>query len=171
MSFWQENVIVIVILLRILARMLPLEDTSYKGFIIVRLGDSLTSYNQHNSANFRGAKEVQWLYLWRLLFENSWKNFKSNLVLVESKGLWYLLELLWDEVKLSNEATLTQARLVTPLGVLSFDSFFFIFIFLFFLFPALVVVPYFQTHSNNDSPSSFYSFQKPFNGQEKICKQ
>ena len=85
MSFWQENVIVIVILLRILARMLPLEDTSYKGFIIVQLGDSLTSYNQHNSANFGGAKEVQWLYLWRLLFENSWKNLKSNLVLVESK--------------------------------------------------------------------------------------
>ena len=163
MSFWQENVIVIVILLRILARMLPLEDTSYKGFIIVRLGD--------NSVNFGGAKEVQWLYLWRLLFENSWKNWKSNLVLVESKGLLYLLELLWDEVEVSNEATLTQARLVTPLGVLSFDSFFFIFIFLFFLFPALVVVPYFQTHSNNDSPSSFYSFQKPFNWQEKICKQ
>ena len=90
--------------------MLPLEDTSYKGFIIVQLGDSLTSYNQHNSANFGGAKEVQWLYLWRLLFENSWKNLKSNLVLVESKGLWYLLELLWDEVEVSNEATLTQAR-------------------------------------------------------------
>ena len=49
------DVIVIVILLRILARMLPLEDTSYKGFIIVRLGD--------NSVNFGGAKEVQLLYL------------------------------------------------------------------------------------------------------------
>ena len=78
------------------------------------------------------------------------------------KGLYYLLEPLWDELEVPNEATLTQARLVTPLGVLSFDSFF-IFISLFFLFPPLVVVPYFQTHPNNGSPSSFHSFQKPLN--------
>ena len=163
MSFWQENVIVIVILLRILARMLPLEDTSYKGFIIVRLGD--------NSVNFGGAKEVQWLYLWRLLFENSWKNLKSNLVLVESKGPLISPRTImgWSgSVKWGN---FDSSPISNTIRGSKFWFLFFIFIFLFFLFPALVVVPYFQAHSNNDSPSSFYSFQKPFNWQEKICKQ
>ena len=39
-----------------------LADTSYKvllGFIILQLEDGLTSFNQDNSANFFGEKDVQ----------------------------------------------------------------------------------------------------------------
>ena len=38
-----------------------LADTSYSviGVNILRLGDSLTSFNQDNSANFDGEKDVQ----------------------------------------------------------------------------------------------------------------
>ena len=63
-----------------------------RGFIILRPGDGLTFFSKDNSANFFGEKEVQWRFLGCLLFENTRKNFKSNVVLVvflalESKGV------------------------------------------------------------------------------------
>ena len=59
-------------------------DKSYRvfniGFIILRLGDSLTSFNQDNSAK---SKRCTMSYPGCLLFENTReKNFKLNLVLV-----------------------------------------------------------------------------------------
>ena len=64
--------------------------------------ESLTSFNKDNSANFLGENGVEWSYSRCLLFENTWKNFKWNLVVVvvlalESKGLYYF----WNERILS----------------------------------------------------------------------
>ena len=72
-----------------------LADTSYRVLqvlIFLRLGDSLTSFNKDDTTNFYGEKDVQRSCPGCLLFENTRKNFKLNLVLVvvlvlESKGL------------------------------------------------------------------------------------
>ena len=77
--------IVIVILLRVLAISLVSGqkfNIEFYRFCYLRLGDSLTSFNQDNSANFFGEKDVQRSYPGCLLFENTRKNFKSNLALV-----------------------------------------------------------------------------------------
>ena len=52
----------------------------------------LTSFNNNNNANFPDGKKVQWRIPGYLFFDNTWKNSKSNFVLVvilnlESKGL------------------------------------------------------------------------------------
>ena len=57
------------------------------------MGDSLTSFNQDNSANFFGEEDAQWSYPGCPLFENTRKNFKLNLVLavvlvLKSKALY-----------------------------------------------------------------------------------
>ena len=65
-----------------------------RSFIILLSGEGLTSFNNDNSTNFSGdKKKVQWRIPGCLFFDNTRKNFKSNLVLVvvpvlESKGLY-----------------------------------------------------------------------------------
>ena len=57
-SFWRENVVAVVILPLVLARMScqRTQVVSVTVFIILWLGNSLTSFNQDNSANVFGEK-------------------------------------------------------------------------------------------------------------------
>lgn len=55
--------------------------------------------SQDNSANFSGESKVQGSFPGSLFFENTCKNFQSNLavlavLVIESKGLYWLLR--WD---------------------------------------------------------------------------
>ena len=60
-SFWRENVIVVVILIRVFARLwVWLRRQVIKkvrGLVILRPGEGLTSFNKDNSANFSGEKK------------------------------------------------------------------------------------------------------------------
>ena len=60
-AFWRENLVAVVILPRVLARMScqRTQVVSVTVFIILWLGNSLTSFNQDNSANFIGEEDVQ----------------------------------------------------------------------------------------------------------------
>ena len=93
-AFWRENLVAVDILPRVLARMScqRTQVISVLVFVILRLGNTLTSFNQDNSANFFGEKNGQSSYPGCLLFENTRTNFTLNLVLVvvlvlESKAL------------------------------------------------------------------------------------
>ena len=52
-SFWRENEIAVVTLLRVLARMLKWRKQviNVRSLIILRSGEGLTSFNKDNSAN------------------------------------------------------------------------------------------------------------------------
>ena len=52
LQVWQENVIAVVILLRILARSGSGGSLHVKSFIILRSGEGLTSFNINNRVNF-----------------------------------------------------------------------------------------------------------------------
>ena len=54
-SFWRENVIVIVILLRVFAET---SQSNVRGFVILRPGEGLTSFNKDNSGNLYGEKST-----------------------------------------------------------------------------------------------------------------
>ena len=93
-SFFFFFAIAVAILPRDLARMLwwrKQVHQIFRGFIILPSVEGLTSSNRDNSA----ISNKQWSFPGCLLFENTRKNFKSNLVLVvvlvlESKGLYCL---------------------------------------------------------------------------------
>ena len=55
-SFWRENVIAVVILLRVLARMSVVVET--RSFIVFLSGESLTSFSINNRTNFLVKKKV-----------------------------------------------------------------------------------------------------------------
>ena len=84
--FWRENVVAVVTLLRVLVRTwVEMGKTSYQmlevlsRFIILRSGEVVTSFTKGNSANLKNGKIK---LLGSLYFDNTRKNFKSNLVLV-----------------------------------------------------------------------------------------
>ena len=60
-SFWRENVIAAVIVLRVLARMSPGSSgnklSNAISVTILGSGESLTSFDKNNSANFSGGKK------------------------------------------------------------------------------------------------------------------
>ena len=55
-SFWRENVIVIVILLR---GFVETSQSNVGGFVILRPGEGSTSFNKNNSGNLSGEKKVK----------------------------------------------------------------------------------------------------------------
>ena len=58
-SFWRENVIAVIILLRHLERMSSSDGnklSAVRSFIILRSGEGLTSFNKNGRANFSGKK-------------------------------------------------------------------------------------------------------------------
>ena len=59
-SFWRENMMAVVILLRVLAKMSSGSDgkklSNLKSFIILRLGEGLNSFNKNNRVIFSGEK-------------------------------------------------------------------------------------------------------------------
>ena len=57
LQVWQENVIAVVILLRILARSGSGGSLHVKSFIILRSGEGLTSFNINNRVNFSGKQK------------------------------------------------------------------------------------------------------------------
>ena len=59
-SFWRENVIAVVILLRVLARMSywRKQVIKCKKFYRYRIGRGLKPFNKNKSANFSGEKNV-----------------------------------------------------------------------------------------------------------------
>ena len=66
--------------------------SNVRSFSILQSVEGFTSFNNDNSANFSGEKKVQGRIPRCLFFDNTRKNFKSNLVLVavvvlESKSL------------------------------------------------------------------------------------
>ena len=71
--------------------------TSYRkvrGFIILRSGEGLTSFNKNNRANFSGEKKGNEAFRGIYFLRICEKYLKSNVVLVvvlvlESKGLYY----------------------------------------------------------------------------------
>ena len=96
-SFWRENVVAVVTLLRVLARMSKWrKQVIYPDQMLVVLSfcdwERVTSFTKGNSANFSSQKwyneAFQGVYILRIRK----KDFKSNLVFVvvlvlESKGL------------------------------------------------------------------------------------
>ena len=56
-SFWRENVIIIVIQLRVFAET---SQSNVRGFVILRQGEGSTSFNKDNSGNLSGEKKVNW---------------------------------------------------------------------------------------------------------------
>ena len=54
-SFWRENVIIIVIQLRVFAET---SQSNVRGFVILRQGEGSTSLNKDNSGNLSGEKKV-----------------------------------------------------------------------------------------------------------------
>ena len=97
-SFWRENVVAVVILLRVLAPRKQDRVSNVRSFLILRWGKRVPSFTKDNSANF--SSEMCWNKAFQVspYFENTRKNFTSNLVLVvvlvhESKGLYCHLSL------------------------------------------------------------------------------
>ena len=77
-SFWRENVVTVVTLLRVLAK------TSHqivRSFITLRSGESVTSFAKVNSANFL-VKNGNMKLSGESIFSECAKNVKSNLILV-----------------------------------------------------------------------------------------
>ena len=58
-SFWRENVIAVVIVLQVLARMSYGGNklSNVRSFSILQSGEGSTSFNNDNSANFSGEKK------------------------------------------------------------------------------------------------------------------
>lgn len=81
-SFWRENAIAIVILLRVLVRMACSGGNKFinvRSFIIFRSGEGLNSFNKNNLANFSDGKNVSGVSIFLRTRE---KKLKLNLVLV-----------------------------------------------------------------------------------------
>ena len=58
-SFWRENVVAVVILLGVLARMLKCggnKISNVRSFIILQSGEGVTFFTKGNSASFSGEK-------------------------------------------------------------------------------------------------------------------
>ena len=95
-SFWRENLVAVVTLLRDLADCQSGENklSNVKSFIILRSEEGVTSFTKGNRANFSGEKWYNEAFRGAYSLRRREKNFKSNLVLVvvlvlESKGLYF----------------------------------------------------------------------------------
>ena len=80
-SFWWENAIAIVILLRVLVRMACSGGNKFinvRTFIIFRSTEGSNSFKKNNLANFSDGKNVFGVSI----FENARKKLKLNFVLV-----------------------------------------------------------------------------------------
>jgi len=92
-SFWRENMIAVVILLRVLARMWRKQVIKCKNFYHFAIGRGLNLFSINNRANVFGEKSKMKLSGVSFL-RTRVKNFKSSLVLVsvlvfKSKALYF----------------------------------------------------------------------------------
>ena len=69
--FWREDVIAVVILLRVLAKMLS-DIRRLESFVILRSREGLTSFNKNNHVNFSGEKKKKYRGLY--VFDDTRKN-------------------------------------------------------------------------------------------------
>ena len=90
-SFWQENVMAAVIVLRVPARMSPGNGgnklSNAISVTILGSGEGLTSFEKNNGANFSDGKKVQWsfvgIYFLRIR-EKTFSLISSTLLLLSS---------------------------------------------------------------------------------------
>ena len=108
-SFWRENEIAVVTLLRVLARMLKWRKQviNVRSLIILRSGEGLTSFNKDNSANVSWKKKYDAAFRKVYFFKSTRKNVKkkkSNLVRVVvlvlvAKAHYYFSPVLTQEIR------------------------------------------------------------------------